>query len=312
MKKVIPFLLVIIGCSLDNRSEIVRMEALNDVKSITTIFTSHQSDTKQKDGKIVAIATFNPDGSLSELIEQTTYPYDRDYELKKEVWEEPNKALLPYILDGLSLNAAENNLLYGNNWPAKYAKFLIRKAEDEKPEFAWKEIVEVDDERQPSEIKLSRILNDKESDLPFSGVIKAYTYEKGKVIEAADKFVYPEMLKARLEFLKKDNEEIDNEEIDEEEIKKELEESIKNPPKSNLVQFEYQEEKLTSVTLSKRKRHEFYYDGDLLIKSEFYVDGILFNTRIYYYEDGLKDRTEIFNMYNEPEYTITYEYEYWD
>lgn len=81
-------LFFLVSCEPTNSSEVMN-ERLGDVKTITTRFISHQSDTKQKTGKIVAIASFAPDGSLEELVEQTTYPYDREFEVKKVFWESP-------------------------------------------------------------------------------------------------------------------------------------------------------------------------------------------------------------------------------
>ncbi|MEQ8904865.1 hypothetical protein [Ekhidna sp.] len=300
------FAFFLLTCSIENNSELQRLEALNDVKTITTIFTSHQADTKQKDGKIVAIVNFKPDGTISEFIEQTTYPYDRDYDVKKEFWDEPNKALLPYIMDGLSLDAAENNLIYGNNWPAKYAKYLMRTSEKENTDFEWIETVGVDDDNKPNEIRLGRKW--KNSIEEFSGIIKLYEYEGNKIIESADMHIVPAMnevmkntLQERLKKAKNDKE------------KEEINSLIKmqKPQKSNVINFNYEEDKLASIILSNRKEHKFYYEKDLLIKSEFYVEGKLFNTRLYHYKAGLKEKTEIFNMNSEPEYTITYEYEFW-
>ena len=67
---------------------------------------------------------------------------------------------------------------------------------------------------------------------------------------------------------------------------------------------------MTSIKGSDYER-KFYYEKNLLTKSEYYREGKLLNSRFHYYRDNLKDKTEIFNVYNELEYTINYEYEFW-
>ena len=60
---------------------------------------------------------------------QTTYPYDREYEVKKSFWESPEKTGIPYVMDGLSLGEAEKSFVCGNDWPNAYYKFLNKRSQ---------------------------------------------------------------------------------------------------------------------------------------------------------------------------------------
>jgi hypothetical protein len=78
------------------------------------------------------------------------------------------------------------------------------------------------------------------------------------------------------------------------------------------VDFKYYGTLLTSV-IDGNKSYKFIYENDVLIKSEYYIKEQLYNQRYYYYnEDGSKSRTELFNIDNEPEYTIKYNYEFFE
>ena len=314
------FVITVLGCfylvsceSISSEANGISESRMNEVKSITTHFYSHQNDTQQKTGKIVSIATFLPNGTLDEFVTQTTYPYDNEYEVKREFWDEPQKLQLPYIMDGLSLDAAENNFLYGNNWPAAFAQYSKRKAAENNEDFKWFSTVEIDNEVQPTEIKLGRLPKNRppEVKLEFSGIIELFEYDEDKVVNHSRRYASPGMNEAMLKAIDAKIEKAKTEE-ERNRFKEEREISRKRiSANTNEVEFRYEGDNLQSILIKGRKEHKFYYENELLTKSEFYVDGKLFNTRFHYYENGLKDRTEIFNMLNEPEYTIKYSYEYW-
>ncbi len=295
----------IISCEGANSSEVMA-ERLSDVKTITTRFISHQSDTKQKTGKIVAIANFSPDGTLEELVEQTTYPYDREFEVKKEFWDVPDKSGLPYVMDGLSLGKAEKSFLYGHDWPSAYYKHLYDKTQS--GDMPWNEIVEVDNETLPTEISTRRGFEENEFvGFGMPDVTEYYKYEDGKVVSVSSKSDYK-----ILEDGKKNK---SLEDLLEKNTTKEQREFIESRKrKSGKIQlvatYEYEGDLVTSIKHGDAERR-FYYENNLMIKSEYIRNGEIINTRIHYYKNSLKDRTEIFNRYNEPEYTITYEYEFW-
>lgn len=304
---------VFVSCSkIDGTSEIGRIEKLSDVKSITTRFTSHQSDTQQKTGKIVAIATFLPDGSLDDFVEQTTYPYDFEFEKKKGFWEQPNTAMLPYIMDGLSIGTAEKSFLYGSDWPSAYGRYMKARSLKQTGDFFLKEEVTLDNEILPNRMDRKK---DREQfkERMFIGfqmpdIVEYFEYEDGKIMEVSMESIYPEV---EDETIKKLWTIVDNNlPDDKEELKEKLKER-KLGKKEVTESYSYENGLLTSLVTGNYE-YKFYYEEDLLIKSEYYKLGTLLNTRFHYYRDDLKDRTEIFNRYAELEYTINYEYEFWD
>lgn len=296
----------VISCEGVNSSEVMA-ERLGDVKSITTRFISHQSDTQQKTGKIVAIASFSLDGELEELVEQTTYPYDREFEVKKVFWEAPKKSGIAYVMDGLSLGNAEKSFLYGHDWPRAYYKHLYAKTQS--TDLPWNEVVEVDDETLPREISTKREFDDDRFiGFGMPDVTEYFEYEQEKVVSVSSKSVYKN---------------IDYDDIQSKSLKDMIEKNStkehrefveglkKKSGKIELVAtYAYEGQLLTSIKKGDDERR-FYYENNLMIKSEYLRGGEVINTRIHYYKNSLKDRTEIFNRYNEPEYTITYEYEFW-
>lgn len=299
-------LFFLVSCEHVNSSEMM-VERLNDVKTITTRFISHQSDTQQKTGKIVAIASFSPEGSLEEMIEQTTYPYDREYEVKKVFWEAPEKTGVAFIMDGLSLGNAEKSFLYGHDWPSAYYKHLY--ARTQSMDMPWNETVEVDDENLPREIAVRKDFeSNKFIGFGMPDVTEYFEYEDQKVVNVLSKTEY-------------NNLEVDDEQI--KSLNKLVDKNIANKQRENMAKmiaksgkiklmstYEYDGDLLTSIKKGDAERR-FYYENNLMVKSEYLRSGEIINTRIHYYKNSLKDRTEIFNRYNEPEYTITYEYEFW-
>ncbi len=318
---VLPFLSVLIsfvavscGDLIENQeslnTELAVDQRLNDVKSITSKFISHQKDTHQKTGKIVSKVTFHPDGSLKAFVNQTSYPYDRDYEAKRTFWDEPIKRNLFHVMDGLSLDVAERNILYGNDWSSAYLKYLRQDRKGELQSRFWKEHITADREEKPTAITIEKEYEKG----PFSRVnvpitTEFFKYDGDKVIETSYMNEY-----------KIDEEEVANFVSEHEEARDFIKQQMARVRKESGIVHEgikyiYDGDLLTSITFKDQSgsqaSYKFFYEKNLLTKQEYYKYGKLINSRVFYYKNGLKDRSEIFNVYNEPEYTIQYEYEFW-
>lgn len=308
------FFLVSCSSQTDFPSEIDLEAKLYDVKKITTYFTSHQSDTQQKTGKVVSIATFLPNGDLDDLVNKTSYPYDRENEVKQVFWQQPIKKNLPYVMDGLSMGIAERNLLYGNDWPKAYAQHLLDVEAREESKMSWKETYEIDNMGKPTEIKkiyVTDTTNGAYVSHFMPDVTTFYGYEGDKVSQISIAATYAE-IKRDSELHKRLDEAVEKTDAWKA-IQKQREESEKKQLKNS---YTYDGDLLTGIIThsydNMERSHRFYYDNEVLSKSEYYIKGKLINTRVHYYDGGLKQRTEIFNIDNEPEYTINYEYEFWE
>ncbi len=77
------------------------------------------------------------------------------------------------------------------------------------------------------------------------------------------------------------------------------------------IDFEYDQSQLVRV-IDGKQEFKFIYEEGRLTSSEFYVDGTKYNTRKYFYKKGLKNRTEVRNVDGEAEFTIYYEYEFYE
>jgi len=292
MKNAIQLLLILciilVTCQTpDEQLELTSNGRLN-IKSITTTYISHQSDTQEKDQKTVAVATFNPDGSLDQLIKYMSYPYNYSNPSERKFWHSPIEENIQHIMDGLHLGHAEKNILYGNNWPVSYAKMIN---ETGHPKFEIRMGSEVfTDFKTNFEWKSSNIPSRIETKNTFEqfGKVMMYRYsEKFEYSkEGISKYSYTYLMSG-------------------EDIPKELSKGGYN------VDFKYTGDLLSSVQEG-NKLYQFIYEGQDLAKSEFYVNSKLMNHRIYHYNDyGLKVKTEIFNAYDQPEYTIEYHYEFY-
>jgi hypothetical protein len=119
----LSFLLLLLACSTeDSNQESVAVSETRLIKSISAKFMSHQDDTQDKDMKTIAIADFLPTGELDKLTQHMTYPYNYENPLVIKLWATPQQANVAVIMDGLTLDKAEYNFLYGNDWPKIYAE----------------------------------------------------------------------------------------------------------------------------------------------------------------------------------------------
>lgn len=284
------FLALVFACEVD-RDSLYSGETRTpgDVKTITTTYVSHQSDTQQKDGQIVAVASFGPNGDLDYIEQHSSYPYDYTEPFKWDLWPERKTAFVPHILDGLSLGDAEKNFLYGNDWPIQY---VVLDKQNSRRVFESDKVtksIEYHDDQFPREYQMTV---EEDSTKNIYGFKRKDTYfdqfeaENGKVTthKAGFSFVY---------FYGDESGESGLQNFED-------------------VEFEYDGELLTRV-LKGDVDYKFHYEKERLIRSEYFSGGKLYNQRIYHYNDsGLKTKTEIFNVYGEPEYTIYYDYEFWE
>jgi len=75
--------------------------------------------------------------------------------------------------------------------------------------------------------------------------------------------------------------------------------------------FEYNGNQLISVKDDK-KSFFFIYKNEQLVRTEYFAHGKMYNHREYEYDKyGQKTKTNIFNVNNELEYSIIYDYEYY-
>lgn len=276
---------------VDATEDVVRFSknviANTAVKSVSTTFISHQYDTKAKDDRIIAEAHFLPDGSLDYAKQHMTYPYNYEKPVPKEYWTTPSSDGLLHTLDGLSLSQAENNLLYGNDWPAHYA--TMKEQSKTKDNYYREEVTtRYGNNNLPSEIDYNRYLLINENSTV--DLTEKFEYDNKKVVRFYKERPYTWTLTTN----------------------KDVEATRSDVPSiSDDYSFEYIDDQLTRLSHG-NKVLNFKYDKEgRLISSTYEINGQVYNTRKYYYdEQGLKTRTEIFNVDQQPEYTILYNYEF--
>ncbi|MFT5568654.1 MAG: hypothetical protein ACI9RP_000689 [Cyclobacteriaceae bacterium] len=291
MMYAIVFMLV--GCN--ERASVVaaKNKSMEDVQKITTWYESSQEDTQQKDGRIVSIVTFDVMGEIITLHHQTTYPYDRQAPIEVPLWMASKSSLVTHLLDGLDLGAAKQNLLYGNDWPVKFAQL-------KRPPHAWYD---------PEGLKIEKSVTYAAGDFPSSVKYKidqAYSVAQNERSQ-------PYVMHQQDEFEATENKVSMHREILFYEflINGEVHEHIGNQKRQKEYRYQYDGDLLISVK-EESKSFTFFYDDDRMIRSEYSVNGTTYNERVYFYDEaGLKTKTEIYNVMGDLEYTIFYEYEFW-
>lgn len=325
-------LFIVTSCSDLREPEMTHEEVLNSVKTITTSFISHQSDTQYKDDQIISVARFYPDGTLDEMTQYMTYPYDFKEPKEQKFWASPIRANVPFVMDGLELGNAQRNLLYGNDWPRLFAKYSKSGNFPDRPRpmeygLGNTPTIEFNELDLPTTIELMPEEPKKNDDKIFylsSGFSQRFEYEEGKVTRhgqkemhswAVWKLIENEMNEA-MEIAVKTNQKPNREELLQELASdKDLQSEVQQRFQQQDYLYEdylYDGENLVSYKNGKRE-FKFYYENNVLIRSEYYKNGTRYNQRFYQYDDnGLITKTEIFNVNNEPEYTINYDYEYFE
>lgn len=265
-----------------------------NIKKITTTYISHQSDTQQKDGQVIAIANFDTEGDVENLTEYTSYPYDHKKPVEHSFLATPISKNLPHFMDGLDMKSAENHLLYGNDWSMMYMNsahkmdprlgfYIERKG--------YKREVRTNSDDYPNQVFEG---NRSEDGVIVEGYIKDFEYQGNKISRYVETHIVSAQL---LEGIKTEG----------------LPKGFKKDWRDVMMErtYAYERDKLTNVK-SKKRETRFTYEGTLIKSSEYYIKETLFNRRVYHYnEAGLKTKTDIYNMNNEPEYTIYYDYDFW-
>ncbi|MEQ8679926.1 MAG: M56 family metallopeptidase [Cyclobacteriaceae bacterium] len=280
--------------------------ALKNVKTVTTRYISHQKDTQQKDGKVIALAYYLPDGTVDKVEQHTTYPYDYKKPFKRSFISSPNPVGVLHLMDGFDLGEAMNNILYGNDWPkykdvddfGKKGERITRKTTIKKNDFGLPTSYIIDEELNEDifyqgEERYSKgmVMNRHE---------ETFNYSNGKVISHSRNTYYParEILMKNLTLKNVDYQ----------------------PPSKQLLHethFFYEGENLIKVTNNAPQNGSFattkmQYENGIMTSASYFREDKQYNHREFFYdESGLKTRTEIYNVYGEPEYTITYDYEYY-
>ncbi len=275
--------------------------ALKNVKTVTTRYISHQRDTQQKDGKIIAIAYYLPDGTVDRVEQYMTYPYDYEHPFQRKFLTSPNPAGVLHVLDGFNLGHAENNLLYGNDWP-KYNKIEFYRANSEM--YRNSTTIDKNDEGLPVKFTLTTELNE---DLYYNGSkrtqkgtvlrthIEFFTYDNNRVISHVRRTESPELV---IQYNNQGH-------------------NVGGSRLLHEMNYIYEGENLIEVSGQTQgngspETTKMEYQNGIMKSSSYYRNNTKYHYREFYYdESGLKTRTEIFNVYGEPEYTITYDYEYY-
>ncbi|MEM9858022.1 MAG: M56 family metallopeptidase [Bacteroidota bacterium] len=276
-----------VSCQSESEDVLLTSDVIGDVKSITSTFTSHQQDTQEKNSRIVAVATFNTDGSLDAFNQHLTYPYNLEYVEPRSFWSQPNPNNLHFIMDGLDLEYAENNLLYGNAWPGKFAQL----AEVSHPRFENKEWREY-----------STRVTYSPQDLPTEIITETkIAFKNISTSSWIERFEYIDRKVSLFSFNQEFKESAGNT----------TRVSWVSASKPKQIKYNYEGDDLVAVQFGNRAL-KFTYENSLLVRSELWIGEKLYNTRRYiYHENGLKKQTNIFNLYGEPEYTIGYSYEFY-
>ncbi len=275
--------------------------ALKNVKTVTTRYISHQKDTQQKDGNIIAIAYYLPDGTVDRVEQHMTYPYDYEKPFERKFLTSPNPTGVLHILDGFELGESENNILYGNDWP-KYNKIEYYRANSES--YRNSTTIDKNDEGLPVKFTVTTELNEdmfynggkrKQKGAVLSSHIQEFAYEDGKIISHMKRSESPES------FIKYKNQKVD---VGDSRLLHEMNYKYDG---ENLIEVSGRTPRDGSPSTTRME-----YENGIMVKSSYFRNSKNYHYREFHYNsDGLKTRTEIYNVYGEPEYTILYDYEYY-
>lgn len=286
---VLSLSMMLVSCTDPLKEQEARLsgKSLKNIRKITSTYLSHQDDTQEKDDRLVSVVFFNPDQTVDRMYNYTSYPYTSDEPKDQEFLGQPDPAGLMSIMDGLSLEKAENNLLYGNDWPKLLAESYENGNIKENMQGFKKEYrVDYGADQLPDRVFQSWVSATRGvSDYTHGSL---FSYENGQLVTLQEGF-------SGL-------------------IGGQAADTAKNHELrvTNTWEMEYDGENLVKLT-SGKKSWTFAYKNGQLAESAFYINDKRYNLRKYFYNDqGLKLRTEIFNTNNEPEYTILYDYEYYE
>ncbi|MEQ6122057.1 M56 family metallopeptidase [Reichenbachiella sp. MALMAid0571] len=250
-------------------------ETIKNIKSISTRFLGHYDDLEHKNTRLISKAFFLPDGSLEKVEKYLNYPYNFEEPVVMDFYVEPDLKNLLQVMDGLPFEIAENSILYGNDWP----KYIAAIPEKRKLyDFQNKSTFDCNTETNESGFPTEIFFTEKNDDFP----LKDWGYSFKETFDYQGKLVSKYSHIANNRHIVIDD------------------------------YFSYQGDKIVGVS-GKSAQFKFEYNEGKLSKTEKYVNTELVNTRKYYYNDsGVKIRTEVFNRYGKPEYTVQFEFEYYE
>lgn len=300
----VSIIAIFTGCKLVD--EKLQEGSRDTIKTIDTIYISHQPDTQEKDNKTVAVVEYNADGTLIHATQYMTYPYTQMEKSEFDFWIEPDKEMLPHILDGFTLGHAEKNFVYGNNWPKYYAMYVDKEGHPQFPkdkDFYVNFVSSIEyDGTLPSQIRVVPGLDD-DRGWALNGYEEKFAYQDEQVTTYQWRHVMSERFLARMQEDMNSKQRTGNNSTSKIQAQPAITKSSFHD-----ISFAYEGTNLVSLNDDNRI-YRFYYEEDRLVKAEYYINDVLRHHRIYHYRaNGLKDKTVIFNINNEPEYTIEYQY----
>ncbi|WP_339813779.1 M56 family metallopeptidase [uncultured Imperialibacter sp.] len=286
------------------------VKAMENIKTVTTRFTSHQSDTQDKDDRVIAVAYYHPDGTIDRVDQHMTYPYNYKNPFRREFWTEPDPINVPLVMDGLELGASENSILYGNDWPLKYFEMIQKKHHPVLrrtglwESFNFESTVEGYEEGLPLKIVTLEAGTDLQvqmNTLIIDGKGDNY-YQRPKGYEDIFEYTDRKVVMYSGAYIKETGH------YNSDTGEKSVETSIDR----NAIRYNYEGNNISAVSQG-AKEHRFYYGNNLLTKSEYFIAGKMYQHKEHFYNDeGLRTRTEIYNLYKELEFTIDYDYEFYE
>ncbi|MEQ9375735.1 MAG: M56 family metallopeptidase [Imperialibacter sp.] len=285
------------------------IKAMENIKTITTRFTSHQSDTQEKDDRVIAVAYYHPNGTIDRVDQHMTYPYNYKNPFRREFWTDPDPINVPLIMDGLELGASENNTLYGNDWSVKYFEMIQKKQHPALrltglwESFSYTSTVEGYEEGLPLKIVTLESGTDPQvymNNLLIHGSGDSY-YQRPKGYEDIFEYTDGKVVMYSGAFIRETGH------YNSSTGEKSVETSIDR----NAIRYSYEGDNISTVSQGNKLYH-FFYENELLKKSEYFIAGKMYHYKEHFYNsDGLRTRTEIYNLYKELEFTIDYDYEFY-
>jgi len=275
-------LFFVFGCSeiVDSQSTFSQSNK-EDLKSIQTRFISHQSDLPEKHQKVISRVEFSASGEILTAETYLNYPYNYDQPLdfRHLFIEDPEIDNLTHMLDGLSLEIARYPIVHGNSWPKKLAAKVENTGHPLANRFSQNVNPEitVNSEGYPTQIKLSEEKDGLNVHWRFT-MNETFVYDDENLLKAY----------GRDKSLGTNN--------------------------SGFNQYSYTSNNKIKKVSNKRNSFEITYgeNGGLATLRK-YVAGELMNTREYHYDTrGFKTRTDVYNRYGRPEYSVLYEYEFFE
>lgn len=265
-----------------------------DVSLVVTTFEGHQSDNQNISDNTIAVAYVGRDGLVKRFVQYMTYPYaNRDKEPADKIfWDKPNHNDIIYLMDGLTIGLAERNFTYGNDWSKTYKELIeeeghprYTKIEGEFTEYISQ--FDLNEEDLPIRIYTKRHQNDSNS---FESIFEeVFEYEDNKVESYSHliKYIWPKLKYVKVKL-------------------------TENKPIK--IGFLYENDRLTQVNDEDSKTYNFLYDSvGKLEKLEYRLNDKIRSHRNYYYDSAnFLEKIQIFNTYNELEYTIHYHYEFYE